>query len=131
MKQYNLTITENQAKLLVKALDFYSRIGMGQFEELVRLLSDERCNNFGIANDLMYVVKSVLFGKNHFGIMSKELPDNFRIAWDIRKVIEHQFWKENPIRRCSVDVDAPKQFSKEPLPIIKKYENKRTPKIVK
>ena len=44
-KTYTLTLSEEQAQLLVKALDLYSRIGIGQFEEILDVY-DPLCKGF-------------------------------------------------------------------------------------
>jgi hypothetical protein len=39
IKSIQLTMSEGQAKTIINALDFYSRIGMGQFMEFESVMS--------------------------------------------------------------------------------------------
>ena len=44
-KTYNLTLTEKQATVLTRALDLFSRIGIGQFEEVINIFRDEHLSD--------------------------------------------------------------------------------------
>lgn len=114
-KQYQLTIDENQARILIQALDLYSRLGIGQYEEAVSFLkwqSDprlegkhEECDK---AMKHLNEIKMLLFNmpsNASYGIYSEKVPDCFRAAWDILKVIRHQLWKDNE-NRSDFTVDA-------------------------
>src|SRR4051812_19032275 len=94
-KKYILEIDENQARTLEKALDLYSRIGMGQLREIINVLRyDERLDNknLEVARNILDNVKLLVFGDDFYGIYSHEVPDVYRVAWDIQRVIRHQLW---------------------------------------
>jgi hypothetical protein len=136
MKNYNIHLNENQLQVLVNALDLYSRIGIGQLEEVEMIYrldgrkkqvdrnydTDESTEiDFDHLHQILNLAKQELgHGQgSHYGIYSKEVPDAFRVAWDIMKVVRHQL----AIDRCptggfGVDFDIPQQSGKEPLPII-------------
>ena len=114
MKQYALTANENQLRVLINALDFYSRIGMGQLEELVHTA---KFNNVFpkegsidvelVAERIVKALKPLLGfpADGHFSITNKNVIDDYRIAWDIQKVVRHQLWLDNTDRNEAV-VDA-------------------------
>jgi hypothetical protein len=132
---------EAQARLLTEALDFYSRIGIGQLEELVnsfRWLCDPRLKDkhheLEVARRMIDSIKLLLFNmpaNASYGIYHQEVPECYRAAWDIQKVIKHQLWLdrqaeegEDSISRYCVDADEPRQSAKDqPLATIRKVED--------
>lgn len=122
MRKYQLTINENQAKILVRVLDFYSRIGMGQFWSLLDRFDIEK-------NDLLekssWELRAELFPRlgthpgSAWGIHSKEIDDDNRVCWDLQQVIRHRVsWDNEPNGGITVNFDNPMKSSKEPLPEI-------------
>lgn len=134
-KRYALTITEEQAKTLVNAIDLYQRIGMGQLDEVkfIAVPSPGHKLNFVELDQTIAILKMQLLGWPNIGtshsIMSNVLPDKFRVAWDIQQVIryriEHDGLKPGEKPGCYVPFDKPRQTSKEPLPEIEKVEVKK------
>lgn len=141
MSKYTLTLNEEQAQIISKALDMYSRIGIGQLEtvidhpEIIKRIFDgsAQVESFPSARNLMYPAKKILFGYDtnaSAGIYSREVLDCNRVAWDIKKVIDHRIsWDKagNPPERnwstmMGVSYDDPSQSSEIPLPEFKKVD---------
>lgn len=136
---YKLEITETQAKVISRSLEVFSRLGIGQvnmaieeahFEKLFLGEKGESVeSHLKRKEDLRYhcdAIKKILTGSewNAFGISAPEISDNFRVAYDIKKVIDHQLYKErNPEESLSRSVNSyPPTYSlgREPLPVISK-----------
>lgn len=123
--KFVLELTELQAELLVKALDLYSRIGIGQIGEVHNILTLEPHTNppgehtyQGIKNALDFV-KRELFGFESgasFAMHNSKVPEKFRVAWDLQQVIRHKLaWTANPAGGAGVSFHEPMKSSKEPL----------------
>jgi len=137
---YELTINKEQAETLVKALDMYSRIGMGQLENITdhpdvhkRIMDSDIIDSIPDAWSLFNKAKRVLFDMDSnasHGIYSDGISDINRIAWDIQRVVRHRLaWDSanNPPKRnwntmMSVNYDTPNKSSQLPLPTIKRVE---------
>jgi hypothetical protein len=134
-KMFQMMFNERQARTLMRALDLYSRIGIGQFEELIHLFRwqfdprlKDKLDQIEMSEQRLNEIKTLLFDlhpNSSFGIFNKDVPDEFRVAWDLQKVIRHQIWKEseNPTR-FTVDSYPPDQsVADQPLAQIKRAEN--------
>lgn len=126
---YQLTVSEEQARVISSALDLYSRIGIGQFEEILSVLKryDQKVfqKDTRAADILLQEVKRVVYDltpNSSFGIHNKDVSNGFRIAWDIKKVIQHQFWQEGRKEFMNVDSYPPDSSSQLPLPTITRVE---------
>jgi hypothetical protein len=126
-KKYTLTLTEEQAGILVDALDLYSRIGIGQFEECVRVFDhalelpiETRDACKASLDHAKFVIAGLPSGGSH-GIHNPKVRDAFRVAYDIQQVVRHRIaWDRNPEgNRSLVHFDEPRQISKHPLATIK------------
>lgn len=125
---YILKITEDQAKIISKALDLYSRIFMGQFKEILdfqfgwkmELEDHEWCRK------ALQTVKRVATGLEnnaYYGIFSEKISNKARAAYDIHQVIRNKLaWDNNPNGGITVNFDKPINTSAMPLPDIKKVE---------
>lgn len=138
-EEYVLKINARQAQVMSDALDFYSRIGIGQFEELVhRARHGDIKNRHGewatpeqlnTAENLIKMVKKELLGldsNSSYGITGELTSDSSKIAGEIHHVIRKRIsWdrRGNPLKRewgssdsmMGVSYDAPMQWSPEPL----------------
>jgi DNA modification methylase len=124
-----LTVTEEQLRLIQQSLDFYSRVGIGQFERIkehptfeshlynefkdengktdyskFHSVRDEVDEIFTQAKRLLYNQQSATknggWGINHYNV-----DDSCRDAFDLVQVIRHEFWKKNP-NRSDITVDS-------------------------
>ena len=128
---YNLKMTKEQAEILVKALDLYSRIGIGQFEEILnhptwqkRSFSSEvdykdlREAEYFIAN-----VKQLIIGQSHGGPGMSVSEEHNRIAYDILQVIQHRLaWDEKPEGDTHVKFHEPHQCADHKMVEIEREE---------
>lgn len=130
---YKLEINDSQASILIEALDFYSRILIGQVEELEHMIRKyqiqkediEQCSIIERQDDIrerLNDIKKILGFQSgeSFGIFNSVVHDNARIAYDIQQVIRHtQHWNLFPngsdVFR-GVSSDTPFKSSKEELP---------------
>lgn len=126
---YQLNLSEEQARVISSALDLYSRIGIGQFEEILNVLKmyDKKVfsKDTSTADKLLQEVKREVYDltpNSSFGIYNENVPNRFRVAWDIKKVIQHQFWQEGTKEFMNVDSYPPDSSSQLPLPTITKVE---------
>lgn len=119
---YQLLLTPQQAKVIIAALDLYSRIGQGQLQEIAQVVR----KNDGIPTDRIDAVTSIAREAAstlmiNFGIFSDKLNDVFRVAWDLQQVIRNRLaWDHKPTGGIQVDFDNPVRSSKEPLAVIQK-----------
>ena len=124
-----LKVSEEQLRLIQQALDFYSRVGIGQFNAIKdhptfeRHLHNEfkdengktdyeRYHNVRDSVDMMLIQpRNMLYndssiGKNgSWGIHNPKVDDSCRDAYDLIQVIRHEFWKQTP-NRSSITVDS-------------------------
>jgi len=129
--RFRVTMSERQAKLVVKALDMYSRLGCGQLEDIERFLRAQLVSGKGIASrltgdKLLILREYVGLIKRHvlalgpgesLGILSREAADWTRECYDVQRVIEHGVaWAENPQGGHGVHFDKVEQAGPEPLP---------------
>ena len=124
-----LKVSEEQLRLIQRALDFYSRVGIGQFDvikdhptferHLHREFKDEngktdysRYHSVRDAVDMTLVQpRNMLYNNNSldrngsWGIHNPNVDDSCRDAFDLVQVIRHEFWKRDP-NRSDITVDS-------------------------
>ena len=129
-----LKVSEEQLRLIQQALDFYSRVGIGQFNAIkdhptfeAHLHNEFKDENgktdYGHyhsvrdeVDSILHVARNVLYndssiGKNgSWGIHNPKVDDSCRDAYDLIQVIRHEFWKQNP-DRSSATVDSSITFT--------------------
>lgn len=125
--KYSLNITKQQAEIIIKALDLYSRIGMGQIIEVLdhhtnRIKPEQAIIIYNKLNE----IKPMLTGlptNSYYSISSDQISNNYRIAYDLQQVIRHRLaWDGNPDGGFGVNFDAPMNYSQIPFATIKKIE---------
>jgi hypothetical protein len=118
----SITLTEEQLRLVQNALDFYLRVGIGQFNvikehptfenALKKEFKDEdgkvdysRYHEVRDNADLMLVLprnmllSDLTLRKNaSWGIYNPDVDESCRVAYDLVQVIRHEFWLANPDR---------------------------------
>jgi hypothetical protein len=115
---WKLEIDKTHAAVIMSALDLYSRIHMGQLDELLTARYGTPCLAIDECRDIIEKLKDLLFQEGH-GITSRVIDDNARAAWDLQQVIRHRVaWDEagNPAVRdfgymMTVDFDNPMRTS--------------------
>jgi hypothetical protein len=123
-KTYTLTLSEEHAQIVVKALDLYSRIGIGQFENILEVYDQ----GFVVTGELRDTARGcinrvkLIFGhpeNGSHGIHNPKVNDDFRVAYDIQQVLRHRLaFDRNPKGGITVDFDTPRAISDLPLPTI-------------
>jgi hypothetical protein len=124
---YTLGINKEQAEILCKALDLFSRVGCGEFEEILkhptiakRLLQGETQYARRISTSILDTVKQILTGHrpgSSIGITVADEPN--RVAFDIFQVIRYQLAVDDNEHELSVHRHEPMKWSEQPLPIMK------------
>ena len=124
-----LKVSEEQLRLIQRALDFYTRVGIGQFNTIKdhptfeRHLHNEFKDEDGKTDYGKYhsvrdeidttlnVSRNMLYNNNStnknggWGIHNPNVDDSCRDAFDLVQVIRHEFWKRDP-NRSSITVDS-------------------------
>lgn len=114
---YRVTgLSEQHLRVLVRALDFMGRMGLGQFKEVMgvadpafKVGGDERA----IAEKLLMQARSLLMPgleatNAYWSIRSPQVSDDLRVAFDLQQVIRHRLaWDGNPKGDFTVDFDEP------------------------
>jgi hypothetical protein len=129
-KPYHLAMTERQAQVIINALELYSRIGMGQLQEItyvLRMNSVPGSIDFNALDKIADLTRKAssywMKGSGGYhGISSDKINDSFRVAWDLQQVIRYRLaWDRNPDGGIQVNFDDPyKTSSVEDLAVIKK-----------
>ncbi len=121
---YNLKFNQEQAQIIIRALDLYARIGIGQFESILDVY-DRPCNldlkeRDGIREGLRHAKLCAGHPENgSFGIHNSKVRDEFRAAFDIQQVIRHRVAHDrSPEGGNQIDFDTPYRISSQPLPEI-------------
>lgn len=137
MSKYNLTVETDHLQVLVKALDLYARIQMGQVSQLTNpYLIPLPDADYSEVNDKIIALKKSMFPelpeKSYYSIKSKKVADTIRQAVDILEVINHKlawdnFIPDNDHAKPIGDVyKNPLHWSSElELPQIEKVETKK------
>lgn len=105
MTKFTITVDENQARTISNALDFYTRICLGQFEEIGYMVrvkhipvgSNISADNVGsridVANQVSNYINDAKMALGHspngsWGIFSGEIPVAAKRCYEIQKVID-------------------------------------------
>jgi len=110
-------LSVKQARILIDALDLYSRLQMGQVEEIEKFYRwnmIERVNpeHRDLLTSMVGMIKKIVFpelnGNASYSICGNGAPDAAKIAYDIQRVIRHRVaWTQNPNGGIQVDFDDP------------------------
>ncbi|MAE81284.1 MAG: hypothetical protein CMB80_01020 [Flammeovirgaceae bacterium] len=122
---YNLKLSPEHARIVVAALDLYSRIGMGQFEEIPAIFRLDRRidrDQLDTVRQLVDAIKETLFQlppNASFSICSEKdvLPD-YRTAYDIECVLRQQVATIEKHHKMSVWHGDPLHTNKD-IPLVK------------
>lgn len=126
--KYVLELSPEQARVVIDALDVYSRLGAGQMEEaLVFWRFRTKTENIEPARQIILGVKMLITGLGNganLGIHSKELPIEYKRAYDVQQVLRHAIAHEEKFERVGTWHSAPRSVSGEILPKISVKETK-------
>ena len=124
--RYCITVTYEQAQLIVKSLDLYSRILIGQIGEITWVLSKERPGE--LSEDTRRMMDSYLSNIRPMleeDIFKHERPRCCDLGYEMLKVIDKQLYddeREGDDNGYSISVrsDGPIKYTDAPLIEIKK-----------
>lgn len=127
---YQLTITAEQAHVIQKALELFSRVHMGQLDPVAyilcsyRQIRELREEDLGLIHRFLRSVEPTATGLDpggYWGIFSGKVQDTARVAWDLQQVVRHRLaWDREPRGGIYVDFDPPMRSSSEPLASIRR-----------
>lgn len=121
MKNYTLTVNERQAQIIAAALDLYSRIGIGQFEEVLQVYDPLAKLDLQTRERIRAGLNIAKVEAGHptsgsYGITNSAVDDQFRVAYDVRQVVRHRLaFDRQPQGGMGVDFDTPHPTGAEPL----------------
>ena len=124
-QKYQITLNREQAQVISKALDFYSRIIGGQFDEIRTLFWDAKPENFKKADKILSRLKFLLTGMGDNGNLGiGNISEKGRNAYDLHQVIRHRLALDRPEshHEFSVDFHPPFQWGTQPLAQIEGLE---------
>lgn len=134
-KTYKIEIGIEEIRLVMQALDFYSRISTFQFERLEDntdiqsyLMSKSKYPEF---ESEIKALKSI-FGYSSGGsrgIFNSEVSDKAKIMCDMHQTIRHQLWKDSPNKVAYTTGAYPSDYckiAKLEIPTFKIIENETT-----
>lgn len=130
MEKIIITLTEPQAQVIVDALDLYSRLLMGQFDEIESLLVHHGKSEFWKDDKLRRILKTNLQSAKtiiypeladgaYYSIFdNKHTPFVARLAYDIQAKMNHDIsWHVHPEGGITTNFDSPYHAEhSQPLP---------------
>jgi len=100
---YTLTINDEQVLVILRALDFYSRVGCGQFNEVAELFRFDPRTRFVDRQRIDSALETAkqrllpLERGSSYSICSPEVPREYQMAYDILQVLRHcKAWHDKP-----------------------------------
>jgi hypothetical protein len=133
MRRYILEMSEEQADIVKDALEFYSRILIGQWQELGYKCLDMKDKDYpSKMNTLkrgLATLRPLAFPElpadlsASYGVTSRVLPCR---TWEIYTVLRYRLaWTKHPEGGMARDYDEPVNYSSKPLPKceVKSVEN--------
>jgi len=113
MKKYKIELSEKQLKILMSALEGFTRAGTEQYDIMIGALTYYKGtynNNKEILKSIREILKSELPSLNSsYGIYSKEINDDYRKAYDMIQVLRNvSAWANAP----DDEKDRSKNFAK-------------------
>jgi hypothetical protein len=109
-----VNLSKKQALIVKEALNLYSRLLMGQVEELSYFFGSKEIS------DSLSEIKSILFpeleNNSYYGIYQKDCSQESKIAYDIIQVLRNKIaWHENPEGKNTVSFAPPLRAGDESL----------------
>ena len=116
-RKYRLTLSEDHLHAILKGTEFFERIAMGQFREILDVvdprfkipIKDREAAEqlFTIAR--RYLMPDLKHDNAYWSIHSKEIPDSARICYDFLQVVRHRLsWDRHPEGGWTVNFDTPR-----------------------
>lgn len=115
-----IEVTKDQLMLIERALELYSRIGIGQLDHikdhptferhLSNINTESGKKDWAVYHEMREEVDLILFEARNklynefipmhgsWGIHNPNVDESCRVAYDLVQVIRHELWKNNPDR---------------------------------
>lgn len=128
---YTLQLTEEQLSLVLRAVDLMMRTGMGQCSDLAKWIAtkgnslkfdtNKEFEEYLTTKNIAYsVLEGLMYGCQVKGLPSIKSDDTLNLH-TLYSAIRHEMWKNEPDKsNWDIRAQAPIQWGKEPIPIIKK-----------
>lgn len=118
--QYILTLNQEQARAACTALELHARLGMGQFEEIHPLWMSRKGYDREVAADAIRMLKAAsgVPQDGYLGSGSPEMPEAFKVSWDIYQVLRREIARVEGHSSTSVWHHDPLRESLQPLPTV-------------
>lgn len=121
--KYTLTVDDAQVRTILHALDLYSRVGCGQFDEIRRIFQFDPRTRVSVdpreIDRALEIVKQQLLPLERgtsYGICCRDVPQEYRMAYDILQVLRHcKAWHEHPEGGVTVNFHQPMQTGDHPF----------------
>lgn len=115
-RHYMLELSERQAQLISNAVELYARMGLGQFE-MLNYFFGKPTGALEQAREHLDSLRLIKNGSlnSHPGIGSDSVDDDYRILFDLHRVIRHRLaWDRDPQATGwrGVNFDTPMKLSK-------------------
>lgn len=125
-----INLTDEQAYVLIDALDLYTRVHLGQFEEVANVAleynicregdeGDSEPEDFHDLREAIGRLKWMHCGfpqNGSHGIHNKKVHEHGKMCYDMQKVLRrHLAYKRSPEGGSTVDFDTPRQIANHPL----------------
>lgn len=101
-KQYKLTLSETQARVVAKACEFYARIGYGQYSEILwnfmDMKNDDAIERRDEAERLLFEARAQIYpdlGEMRGASYGIGRNDEWDRSYDVYQVLRYAFEKEN------------------------------------
>lgn len=114
-----MNITEKQTEVLLRALECFSRMGMGQYyysiTDNLHKLDFSMAEAREVCDKLKKIIYPELAKGAYYGITMAE--DQYKISWDMYQTIRQKVaFHKHPEGGHTVDFDNPLKVGSEPLP---------------
>lgn len=107
---YTLKVNDEQLKVILAALDFYSRCGCGQIEDVCSLLTQDGSQIDVMESREFFEFKKLLTGFAPYtshSVVSPQVKQCFKEAYSIFKQIRKFLWRQTADKpKWSVDADG-------------------------
>lgn len=123
-KKYTLTVDAKQLGVIMHALDLYNRVGIGQFDTIVRgdnllfnLPTDEWLDRVDQTRFLLEEAKTELLGLagGYFSIYNPKVTQEVKMAWELIQVFRrHLAFERQPEGGWEIEFDDFKKCSDHP-----------------